>query len=55
MSCHYDDAIFQNYRAKAVTDYKQLELGKRYWSNSSYPETFVLKGLIFANDLINID
>jgi hypothetical protein len=37
MACIFDKEIFNQFRAKAITDLSQLEIGKNYWSNWSGP------------------
>lgn len=45
MTLYYDEAIFQEFRAKAITNAADFEIGKRYWS-TTYPRTFVIKEII---------
>jgi hypothetical protein len=37
----YDRDLFQEYRAKAITDVKDLVIGKTYYSNFEFPFTLI--------------
>lgn len=42
MSTHYDETVFQKFKALAISDPKQLVIGKTYYSNI-HPTEFKIK------------